>query len=212
MEEILKIQIMKLKLNLIIAMIMGSTFLITSCNDDTKTTTKNTTESTKIMSDTVNSRTNTPMDTSTRSHMGNSSAKTDQNIINYAVQKNTKEIIWLKAAIEKGVNKDLRAHAKMMLTDHENLAIKVKEIIAKKNYSVPAFDTANEVNINDKMGADWDKAWNGKMVSDHMELINMLGKAEKDVSDPELKNLITKTIPVVQSHLDMAQKLDKKLK
>ena len=80
----------------------------------------------------------------------------NQDAINNVVPKNTAEIIWIKAGIENGKNKELKAHAKMMLVDHENLALKIKKLIAKKSYIFPSFDTANTVTINDKKGADWD--------------------------------------------------------
>ncbi|GAC1587341.1 MAG: hypothetical protein NVS3B19_06390 [Ginsengibacter sp.] len=136
----------------------------------------------------------------------------NQDAINYTVPENTKEIMWLKAANERGVHKDVRASALIMLGDHLKFGNKLKDIIQKGNYTIPAFDTTNEVNINDKIGIDWDKAWAGKMVADHMEFLKLLQKAAKDVTDTSLKNLISSDIPIIQSHLTMAEQISKKIK
>ena len=212
--DITKIYYMKLFSYLTIIAV-SYTLLFASCkSDSTKsvTSTNDTTSNKDRMHIDSGSVKATNADTSIASVAKAAKADPNQSFINYAVQTNTKEILWLKAGVDKGVNKDLRAHAKMMLTDHQKLDEKVKAIIAKKNYHVPQIDTTNEVNINDKKGADWDKAWVGKMVADHMELSNMLTKAEKDITDTDLKTLITATIPVVKSHSSMVESLNKKIR
>ena len=137
----------------------------------------------------------------------------DQGIINDLVTGNTKEIAWLNAALSKSTNKEIKSHASMMLKDHQGLGTKVQDLITKKNWAAPPTpDTTNEVNINDKSGKDWDKAWADKMVTDHSNLLDKLNKAQGDAKDADLKALITKTKPVVQSHLDMAKALQAKMK
>ena len=137
----------------------------------------------------------------------------EQNFVNYAVPGNTKEIIWLKAGVDKG-NKDIKSHAKMMLKDHQHLDTKVKDYLSTKGtgLSVPSVDTANVVTINDKKGKDWDKAWVDKMVEDHSDLLDKLQNSQKDVKDTSLLSLINNTIPVVQSHLAMAKAMQSKTK
>jgi putative membrane protein len=141
------------------------------------------------------------------------STAAEQDFINYAVPANTKEIIWLKAGIKEGHNKELRSDAKMMLKDHKQLDSTVSAYLdSHKSFAVPTVDTANAVNINDKKGADWDKAWADKMVDDHSGLLDKLQKSQSDVKDTALLAIITSVIPVVQSHLAMAKDLKAKLK
>jgi putative membrane protein len=139
--------------------------------------------------------------------------KAEQNFINYAVPGNTKEIVWLKAGISQGHNKQLKEHAKMMLKDHLKLDSTVSAYLGNhKDLSIPSVDTTNAVNINDKKGADWDKAWVQKMVDDHSELLTKLQLSSSDVKDTELLSIINGTIPVVQSHLSMVKDMQGKLK
>jgi putative membrane protein len=139
--------------------------------------------------------------------------KAEQNFINYAVPGNTKEIVWLKAGIKDGHNKQLKEHAKMMLKDHLKLDSTVSAYLVKhKDLTVPSVDTTNAVNINDKKGADWDKAWIQKMLDDHNDLLTKLQQSSSDVKDTELLSIINGTIPVVQSHISMVKDLQGKLK
>lgn len=184
--------------------IVGALFF-TSCNNDNGNTdaTSNKDSGNRMTTDSnsISSNTNIPKD------------NTNQEVINNLVQKNTKELIWLQAAIDnKNSAKEIKKHASMMVKDHKKLEEEVKELTSKKSWNIPSVDTANIININDKSGNEWDKAWANKMVSEHTELLNMLTNAQKNVSDTELKELITKTISVVQSHLRMANELNSKIK
>lgn len=178
-----------------------------ACNDDkTSSTTTNT--------DTTSANNSPKMDTSTNttSAMDTETSTPEQEFINYAVPGNTKEIIWLKAGMSKATSKEIKSHAAMMLKDHNNLGAHVKDYMSKKpNLTMPALDTANEVNINDKTGADWDKAWADKMVADHSDLLDKLKVSKTNVKDPDLNKLITGAIPVVASHLSMVKMLQSKL-
>lgn len=206
--------------------VVGCAVFFASCNSDSSSTTTTSGDSSKNItannSGTTSNGGSTSgiQDSSSNNTSGNSgasgksgaSANPNQQAIDYAVTKNTKELMWLQAGEQRGTSKDLKDHAKMMMVDHKNLAAKVTALMGKKGYTKPNFDTTNEVNINNKSGADWDKAWVSKMIVDHTEILSMFGKAKESVTDADLKEIITNTVPVVQKHLDMARMLDKKIK
>lgn len=123
-----------------------------SCNNDSSKS-SSTTHSTTIKA--------APADTSASTMNNNTlNAGGDQGMVNDMVDANTKEIAWLQAGINKGSSKDVKDHTSMMLKDHEALAGKVKDLVAKKNITAPPMpDVSNEVIINDKSGKDFDKAW-----------------------------------------------------
>lgn len=195
------------KISVAFYFLISVSLILSACNSDNKPSLfagkkKDSTLKYNTIADT------TPKKKSLSTAVGNA----NQDAINYAVPENTKEVMWLKAANERGIHKDVRASALIMLGDHNKFGKELKRIIDKGNYTIPAFDTTNVVNINDKIGIDWDKAWAGRMVADHMESLKLLQKAVNDVSDPDLQKLISSTIPVVQSHLTMVEQISKKLK
>lgn len=178
--------------------VIGGLVILAACGNNTTGTTADSTAAANA-------------DTSKKTSQSDN--KAEQDFINYAVPANTKEIVWLKAGIKDGHNKELRNHAKMMLKDHLKLDSTVSAYLGNhKDLTIPSVDTTNAVNINDKKGADWDKAWADKMVDDHSGLLDKLQRSSSDVKDTELLSIVNGTIPVVQSHLSMAKELQGKLK
>ncbi|MEJ7586362.1 MAG: DUF4142 domain-containing protein [Ferruginibacter sp.] len=178
-----------------------------ACNDSDTT-------SSDLNSDSTGSDRPAAMDTahSTMTDNANSTtANADQDFLNFAIQANAKEMIWLKAGIAKG-SKEVKQHANMMLKDHKKMEADIKGYMSKNpSFAMPALDTANIVNINDKTGEGWNKAWADKMVSDHNDLVDKFKSAQDNVKDDELKKMITKSIPVLESHLSMSKAVDEKL-
>ena len=140
----------------------------------------------------------------------------DSNFVVKATVANLEELKIIQEGLDKGTDKDLKAHAKMMLPDHKKLGVKVKGYSAKKSYTLPDNDNGKgddavaSLNKNTK-GKDWDKAWADKMVDGHKDAISLFEKYEDKVKDPDLKAMITNTLPTLHSHLDMMKQLQDKL-
>lgn len=202
---------MKSKSNILFIFITV-TYLFASCKSAKKPEVTSTTGDTKIVNAAGTPKILQDSQAKVNVTVSKISGNANQDAINYIVPENVKEMIWLRSAIDRGINKDLRASAIMMMVDQKKLSKQMADLVANKKYYIPAIDTTNEVTINDKIGSDWDKAWNGKMVADHMQLLTMLEKAKNAVTDSDLHSIIIKNIPIVQSHLNMAQALDKKIR
>ena len=178
-----------------------------SCHsgDTTPTSTSGNSDSTS------KDNTNVVVDTSHATTHAMPVVQPEQEFINYAVPKNTKEIMWLKAGLKNG-SAAVKEHSQMMLKDHNKLAEEVKGWLGKNStITMPALDTAGEVNIGDKKGNDWNKTWIDKSVTDHTEILAHLKDAKAIVKDVALNKIITNTIPVVESHLAMSKKMQESL-
>ncbi|MEP7143933.1 MAG: DUF4142 domain-containing protein [Ferruginibacter sp.] len=184
-----------------------------ACNSGDKTNTATTSDSISGSDKPAAMDTAHSIADSSHSAMATTTSSAEQDFLNFAIPANAKEIIWLKAGQAHGTSKDIREHSAMMVKDHKKLEATVKDFMSKKpNYSMPTLDTANTVNINDKTGSGWDKAWADKMVDDHNALLDKLKSAQAGVKDADLSKIITTTIPVVESHLAMTKKIQDKLK
>jgi putative membrane protein len=178
---------------------------LASCNTSSNTDDNN------ANSDTA---TNSPNNTDTSMSANNpnaTSGNADQETVNYLVTANTKEMAWLQAAINnKNSSSDVKSHARMMLKDHQQMGTDVSNLVSQKGWSVTPPDTAGVVNINDRTGKEWDRAWKDKMVADHTELLGRLTQAETSSTDSSLRMLVTKARPIVQKHLDMSKAMQSK--
>ena len=136
----------------------------------------------------------------------------DSDFVVKATIANKEEINILQAGIDNGTSKELKAHARMMLTDHKKLGDKVSAYASDKGYTLPADDNgkANDeltkLNSHSK-GNDWDKAWVDFMVNAHSDDISMFEKAQNNAKDSTLKNMIGSALPVLQNHYDMVKQL-----
>ncbi len=140
----------------------------------------------------------------------------DSNFVVKATVANMEELRIIQEGLDKGTDKDMKGHAKMMLADHKKLGTTVKGYSTKKSYMLPdndggkGDDAVASLNKNTK-GKDWDKAWADKMVDGHKDAIDLFEKYQDKVKDADLKAMITNTLPTLHSHLDMMKQLQDKL-
>ncbi|HKZ66390.1 MAG TPA: DUF4142 domain-containing protein, partial [Chitinophagaceae bacterium] len=97
-----------------------------------------------------------------------------------------------------------------MLSDQQALRLELIDYAQKNNIDLPDTDTSSIVdNINEKPGVEWDQEWADEVGDDHLRLLNRFERANKRINDDtELKNIITKTLPKLQSNWDVSKKLE----
>lgn len=121
---------------------------------------------------------------------------------------NQHEIKLLQAGTKMGTNKQVKEHARMMLTDHNALGKKMSVFAEAKHYPKADEKAADDMDdLKGKTGTDWDKAWLDKMIDGHKDAIKTFENARNDVKDNELKSLIDNTLPTLHKHLDMVTAL-----
>jgi len=140
------------------------------------------------------------------------SSNEDSNFVVKAALTNNAELRILQAGIDNGTNKELKAHARMMLSDHKKLGGKVKSYSSGKGYILPDNDKGKAddelAKLNEKKkGSEWDKEWVDHMVSAHGDAISMFENGRDKVKDNDLKTIISDALPTLHSHLDMMKQL-----
>jgi putative membrane protein len=139
--------------------------------------------------------------------------KKDENFVSDVVKANSQELHLLHLATTKGTSKDVKAAAKKMIPDHESMGKDMGTYATNKGIKADVDSSDLKSDLDDqKAGADWDMAWVNKMVDDHQKMVDKFQNAQNDVNDPELKKMITETIPTLQKHLMMSQELQTKMK
>lgn len=124
-------------------------------------------------------------------------------------------------AATKGTASAVRDFAKQMMRDHHQLRAR-GEALAKKLKITPAppsddpvmSDSQKHMDIlnSTAKGKDFDKAYIDGEVDIHKKVLELAVKAAGQTQNTELKNLIQKAAPVIQSHLDKAEAIQKALK
>jgi putative membrane protein len=146
---------------------------------------------------------------------------TDANILALLDEANVADSSEGAIAATKGTSAAVRNFGKQMVSDHHKMRVQ-GEALAKKLKITPSppaddnitSDAQKEMdNLNSTAkGKDFDKAYIDGQVDDHMKVLDLAVKAMGQAQSTELKNLIQKATPTVQSHLDKAQAIQKTLK
>jgi putative membrane protein len=146
---------------------------------------------------------------------------TDANIVALLDEANVADSAAGSIAATKGTSSEVREFARRMMRDHHQLRSQ-GEALAKKLSVTPAApsddpvmpmaqDETNTLNTTAK-GKDFDKAYIDAEVNAHKAVLDLATKASQQTQTAELKNLIQKAAPVIQSHLVKAESIQKSLK
>ena len=133
-------------------------------------------------------------------------------VLNNLHQANLAEIKMGQLAQTKGVSEDVKSYGKTLVSDHEASDKKVVDLSAKQGVTLKAekagfMERMNMRNLRSKTGAEFDKEFAKGMVDDHKKNIEDLQSAQKAALPQEVKELIGDTLPTLQKHLAMAQKI-----
>lgn len=146
---------------------------------------------------------------------------TDGAILAYAAAASRAEVAEGKLAAGKATNKDVKAFARQMETDHAAM-LKDGESFAKAHNITPD-TTKDDVTglvkseadqlkdmTGKKAGADWDKDYLDDQIDDHKSVLGKLQDAAKATANADLQAMLTKATGKVQEHLTKAQALKDK--
>ncbi|RAJ33019.1 DUF4142 domain-containing protein [Pedobacter cryoconitis] len=121
-----------------------------------------------------------------------------------------------KMALTKATNAQLKEFAKMMVSDHGKANEELMMIAKQKNITLPAaVDEDHQKKMADldkKSGKDFDKAYAEAMVDGHKSTLKLMQDEAKDGKDADIKAFAAKTAPIVQTHLDMINKIHDSMK
>jgi putative membrane protein len=145
------------------------------------------------------------------------SGPTDPQIAHIVVTADQIDIDAGKMAESKTKDKEVKAFAKQMVTDHTAvnnqataLAKKLK-VTPEDNGTSQALKKGaddNMANLKKLKGKDFDKAYVDHEVAYHQQVLDAIDKALiPNAKNQELKSLLEKTRPAIQAHLEHAQHL-----
>jgi predicted outer membrane protein len=133
----------------------------------------------------------------------------EENFISDAIENNHEAMTFLRDGVNKSDDAELKSSAGKMLVDHEKLDKTLRDYAAKKNYT-PDIDTAVSININKPAGSVWDEEWADEVGDKTQDLARRFSRAEHWAATPELKDIVSRSLPVLRANQDIAEKLENK--
>jgi putative membrane protein len=143
-------------------------------------------------------------------------------VIGFAETANAGEVTLGRLAEKKATNPDVKAYARLMVTDHSAMLAETKKLAAKVHIAADttvqqvrdlmsqAADAMQELTAK-PASADWDKNYMDKMVAGHQMVLGRLQEAARTTTDADVKQALETAIGKVQTHLTRAQDVRAKL-
>lgn len=157
---------------------------------------------------------NNAKDTSTTSRLAVNTD--DSNFAVEAASGGLAEVELGKLAQTKATNAQVKEFGTMMVDDHTAANNELMELAKLKNISLPSVPGEDEQKVKDdlvqKSGKDFDKAYVDAMIDDHKKDIKLFSDEMKSAKDLDIKAFASKTLPVLQKHLDHIQKIHDSMK
>jgi putative membrane protein len=123
------------------------------------------------------------------------------------------EIKMGKLAAEKAADPKVKEFGNTMVEDHQKANDELRQVANDKKIKWPDDLTDEQVATFKKLsqlsGPDFDREYVQAMVEDHQKDVNEFQREEGRVQDPELKGFVSRTLPILQHHLQMAQDLQR---
>jgi putative membrane protein len=141
----------------------------------------------------------------------NRSLDREEDFVLDVLEANAEEIAWLKEGTRKGTHPEIKSQAQQMITEHEKLNQDLRGYAKKKNFRLDNIDTTKTAKLNEDAGNEWDEEWADEIGDRHRMMIRTFERAQTRVQDAELRDMISKTLPSMRSHLDKTEQLETKL-
>jgi putative membrane protein len=202
-----------------IAFLSLSAFCIIQACNDSSTGTTSSTDSSAITTDTSGSQmadtTNRMVDTSA-SGMSQPLDQDATEFVNKAASGGMMEVELGKMAQDKAKSQRVKDFGSMMVADHSRANDELKSIASSKNVTVPTTSITPEQQkemdeLSKKSGADFDKAYIKMMLDDHKKDVDEFKEAANKLTDADIKGFASKTLPVLQKHLDSVKAIHSKM-
>jgi putative membrane protein len=131
--------------------------------------------------------------------------------VQQAGQGGLAEVELSKLAVTSAKSSEVRSFAEKMVHDHTENNKQLATIAAHENIRIPEAPDSEHAQLRDKLAAEhgtaFDRDYVDAMRADHQKMADLLKSSQATVNTEELRTFIKKTLPVVESHLRMAQDL-----
>jgi putative membrane protein len=124
------------------------------------------------------------------------------------------EVAAARVAEQQAGNMQVKDMAQRMIADHSKANEKLASLASKAGVPAPTAPDAKQKAEATKLktlgGTAFDRAYVRDEIRDHKETIALFRKEAQSGQNPQLKQFASQTLPTLQQHLKMAQKIGTK--
>jgi putative membrane protein len=121
-----------------------------------------------------------------------------------------------RLAAQKGASDEVRQFGQHMVDDHSKANDDLMQVASGKGWALPtALDAKHQADVQKlsaMSGEAFDREYVKMMVKDHKKDVSEFQKESMRGADADVKSFATRTLPTLQEHLQMIQRIDAKMK
>jgi putative membrane protein len=119
-------------------------------------------------------------------------------------------------AVQKGASDEVKQFGQHMVDDHTKANDDLMQVASGKSWTLPtALDAKHQADVQKlsaMSGEAFDREYVKMMVKDHKKDVSEFQKESMRGADADVKSFATRTLPTLQEHLQMIQRIDAKMK
>lgn len=137
----------------------------------------------------------------------------DKRFLKNAAEAGHFEIEGSKLALKKSKDADITRFAKMMVDDHTQASMKLKDLATRRGVELPKepslLQQAKLKYLEMRDGVKFDKSYATHIgVSAHEQAVKLFEDASEDAEDADIRKFAADTLPTLRKHLEEARKID----
>lgn len=136
----------------------------------------------------------------------------DFKFLTAAARGGMEEVQMGQLAQQKAANPAVRSFGERMVTDHSKANDELRQIATQKGAALPTqmshLENFSMEHLQKLNGTEFDQAYAKDMVKDHRKDVREFENATKNLTDPDLRAWVQKTLGVLQQHLQMAENME----
>jgi putative membrane protein len=142
-------------------------------------------------------------------------ANVDRDFVENQIADGQAEIALGQLASQRASNPAVREFGEMMVRDHQKAGDELKQLASKHNIQLNASIDDEHNDLRERLsklsGAEFDREYMKAMVEDHEEAVNDTQEKAERGDNSEIKQWASKTLPVLQQHLERAKQIQNQL-
>ncbi len=116
-----------------------------------------------------------------------------------------------RVAAQRGTSDAVKQFGQRMVDDHSKANEELMSLASSKGMTLPTAldekDQKDVAKLSAMSGAEFDRAYSKMMLKDHEKDVKEFERQSTKAGDPELRAFVTKTLPTLQEHLQIAKTL-----
>lgn len=135
----------------------------------------------------------------------------DRQFLNQAAQVDRSEVNTAQLALNRSTNPAVRQFAKRMIRDHSMNSQSLDRTAKGLGVALSTGGGAGPSNLSGLKGSKFDRTYLQDEISDHQKAISAFRNEIRTSTDPQVRDYAKRTLPILQSHLRMAQQAQSRL-